>query len=97
MMLELRFDRGEGASSNISIPMMSDDASAQSELVGKTPSDILGVPLPITGHGVVSGWVLFKLHEKILSNVGIESYKLKVVDTQNIEASLEILVMQEQG
>jgi hypothetical protein len=95
--LRVLFNRASADSSNISIPLQSDDISAQSALTGLQPDSVLRTPLYLKGHGVVSGWAIFGLHDDILRDADIQVYELKIVDTYNTEASLEILVMQEQA
>lgn len=86
--LIVRFHRNRDNSSNIAIPSLSENINYFAQLVNKNNNDILEIPLYIKAHTVKTGWIIFKIEDGILRDATIDSYDIKLVDTYNIEASL---------
>lgn len=92
--LRIYFKRDGEITSNVAIPAIKSVERVR-ELVDIGSDDIIAVPCRIRGHDVVSGWALFEISDEIISGACIGNYEVRLVDTNNITSSFEILVMRE--
>lgn len=93
--LLIHLTRNSGPRSSIAISHVSDSVRSIAELVGKAESDIIKVPVSIKAYEVIRGWALFQVSNEILRNDFDFTYEVKVIDAQNIESSLELMIINE--
>ena len=85
--------RSQGPPSNVAVPH---NPNLAAYLAGSAP-EILRVPYPIPGRGVVGGVAVFKVPGEILSESRVESYTLRVTDSYSRPTELEAILLREYG
>ncbi len=93
--LVIYFSRSATVTSNVAVPLVTSDIRTRADLIGKRQTDIITTPSLVKGHAVISGWAVFKIADDVLGHAPIEAYEVKVIDTHDLESTLEILTIAE--